>query len=103
MIVVVVDVSASDRCALQEALYKCIDTIQYNSLRELIACTGSLVTLLHINRVSRVFGLFIHSFIHSFITDIYILWYGYLVHLNKSMAIRNETYQWSKVYIYGVK
>src|SRR6218665_3854282 len=25
-------VSASDWCALQEALYKCIDTIQYNTL-----------------------------------------------------------------------
>jgi len=25
--------SASDRCALQEALYKCIDTIQYNTIR----------------------------------------------------------------------
>jgi len=25
--------SASDWCALQEALYKCIDTIQYNTIQ----------------------------------------------------------------------
>ncbi len=27
--------SASDWCALQEALYKCIDTIQYNTIQYL--------------------------------------------------------------------
>jgi len=27
------DTGASDWCALQEALYKCIDTIQYNTIQ----------------------------------------------------------------------
>jgi len=44
--------SASDWCALQEALYKCIDTIQYN----IIMASLHVSYVAHLNRMNNVFG-----------------------------------------------
>ena len=52
--------SASDWCALQEALYKCIDTIQYNMLAKLVK-EGHLVKLLHLP-LNKLNSYFIISF-----------------------------------------
>src|SRR6218665_2072486 len=49
--------SASDWCALQEVLYKCIDTIQYNTLPSWFTHKGYCIAFVHLYSASLSMSL----------------------------------------------